>query len=384
MPHPEEMPREVTSDAASATSQAARVWPSASGHAHASPTTLQDLLAGGTLLPTDRVLAFVRQMAEELDHLHVQEFVHGGLTPACVVVEGDRTSIQTEGADRPGARLAYEAPEHRGPAHALSAQSDQYALALIAYELLLGRSRVSMDEAAGVPTIDEVDLSPARLLRAESGPAVNAVLRAATSRDPEARYPSTVAFADALADALREPGAHALLPHVVGAAAEPSPEVRPPRAGRRVVDRKVYDPTFGARLVTIAGLALAVATLIGAAWYGYYGQAPRFLTDLAGRRASDDPAALRIVLPGGQDGTPAGGAAPADGSTLGYVRVSTSGGSPVVVLDGRAVGRGSMLLAVEPGVHLIEVRENGRSYDPGSRPIRVGSRDTTDARFVAR
>jgi hypothetical protein len=348
--------------------------------------TLDQLLVGrGDPLPTARVLAVVHQLAAELDQLHAQEVVHGGLTPACIVLRGDRAVMLTDGQDRPGVRRAFEAPEHRRPGRELSGHADQYALALIAYELFLGRSRVSLDAKTGLPVIEEADLSPARLLRPDGGPAVNAVLRAAMSSDPGARYPTTTAFAEALAEALRDPHAHALLPHAVAGGPSAAAQRAADEVGdRRLLDRKPYDPAFGSRLVTIVGLSLAVATLLGAAWFGYYGSAPRFLTTLGARSTAgeDGRAALRLVLPGGDDGASSDQAAVA-GRNFGYVRVTTGGNSPAVILDGRPVGRGAMLLAVEPGVHLIEVRENGRSYLPSSRPIRVGSRDTTDARFVA-
>lgn len=122
--------------------------------------SLADLAARGALR-AERALPILRSVAEALDHAHTQDVVHRDVKPANVLLRDDgvvkladlgiaraigATQLTSEGSVI--GTLAYMAPERtRGPG-AGGPESDVYALAAVAYELLSGeppRDTVSTD-----------------------------------------------------------------------------------------------------------------------------------------------------------------------------------------------------------------------------------------------
>ena len=122
--------------------------------------SLADLAARGAL-SAERALPILRSVAEALDHAHTQDVVHRDVKPANVLLRDDgvvkladlgiaraigATQLTSEGSVI--GTLAYMAPERtRGPG-AGGPESDVYALAAVAYELLSGeppRDTVSTD-----------------------------------------------------------------------------------------------------------------------------------------------------------------------------------------------------------------------------------------------
>ncbi|MFC0316235.1 serine/threonine-protein kinase [Gordonia phosphorivorans] len=200
-------------------------------------------------LPMPVVVDIVRAVAAALDYAwHTSRLAHRDVKPANVLM-GRRTAqdgaasikladfgvatgperTQLTATGMAVGTLGYLAPESLGDAQ-VDDRSDQYSLACTAYHLLTGRPPYG-------------DGSPATLLRAhlyESLPApstqvsglpphVDAVIARATAKDPRERFPSSTAFAQALA-AAPHPAAPPAPRPAPGQPAPPQPLLQQPAA----------------------------------------------------------------------------------------------------------------------------------------------------------
>jgi WD40 repeat protein len=187
----------------------------------------------GVQLPLKIVLSYVRQVAGALQYAHDRRLIHRDVKPENLllgaqqqVMLGDfgvallaqSTGLQsTQGAV---GTISYMAPEQiQGQPHRAS---DQYALAAVAYEWLSGGPlfqgspmEVLAQHLAAAP-------APLRPSAAALTPAVEEVVLRALAKDPRERFPSVLAFADALeaasSQAMRAP---------VSAASSARPAARP-------------------------------------------------------------------------------------------------------------------------------------------------------------
>lgn len=157
-------------------------------------------MASGRPMDPSRALPILRDVADALDHAHAEGVVHRDVKPANVLVAGDGTAkladlgiaraigatqITSEGSVV--GTLPYMSPERLAGPGAGGPESDVFALAAVATELLSGKppaQPASTGEAAGRPPLD---------LRREwpDGPAAAiAVLERALDDDPARRQPS--------------------------------------------------------------------------------------------------------------------------------------------------------------------------------------------------
>jgi serine/threonine protein kinase len=233
--------------------------------------SLEDLLAREHKLTPARAVAYLREIALALDHAHSHGVVHRDVKPANVMLgEGDHVFVADFGIARAvegGGGLtstgvvgspAYMAPE-QWQGGAIDGRADQYALGILAYELLTGRRpyrdatmhqllRLHLTE--DLPDITQ-DLGPA------AGP-VRDVLRRATAKDPAARFPSSSEFVAALEGALNQ-------------------RATPAQAAATVISGKVPLRRAEDRELTVTGPArrrslaapIATAALLAAAGGGY-------------------------------------------------------------------------------------------------------------------
>ncbi len=135
----------------------------------------------------DDLIPRIRALAASLDAAHRTGVVHGALHPSRVIVTGDRTSLVAGKS----VHAPYAAPEVVD-GHGSTPLSDQYSLAAITYEWLFGRPLSHHGdrpiEFRAMPGVDRAALS-------------KAFTRALSSK-PGDRFPSCVAFCDALAGAV--------------------------------------------------------------------------------------------------------------------------------------------------------------------------------------
>jgi len=166
--------------------------------------SLADRLREGVPPPAE-TLHVAERVAAALDHAHGLAIVHRDVKPANVLLGDDGTvrltdfGIAQAGAEpdgcEPWAGLgtpAYMAPEQR-LGHRAGAHTDVYALAVVVYEMLTGRTpRVDCDPGA----------APASSVNPYVPAAVDAVLASGLARQPERRPATAGRLVSALAMAL--------------------------------------------------------------------------------------------------------------------------------------------------------------------------------------
>jgi hypothetical protein len=153
---------------------------------HAPHGTLFDALCKGKRFSLTQVAKLVNQVADALQYMHNQGMMHRDIKPQNLVLRtedevlvvdlGSAAPVGTPGGENDGT-FGYQAPEQRvGKA---CPASDQYALAIVAFQLLTGMG-------LGISS------------------KIGEVLSRARNRDPNKRYPDVKAFAEAFKQACQE------------------------------------------------------------------------------------------------------------------------------------------------------------------------------------
>jgi hypothetical protein len=238
----------------------------------------------GPLTAADAAEA-IRQAAAGLQYVHEHGRVHRDLKPSNLMLAADGTvkvldlGLALLHRDRPaGDELTvsgqvmgtadYMAPEQWLDSHAVDIRADIYGLGCTLYKLLAGaapfagpdwataqRKRTAHLEAAVPPLRDRPDVPEA----------FRAVLARMLAKDPDQRFPTPAAVAEALAPFTAGADLRRLLASASGRGGDPppgaaarTPAVAPAAAGRRDMRGRRWVPAAVA-LALVAGAALAVA-----------------------------------------------------------------------------------------------------------------------------
>jgi serine/threonine protein kinase len=262
------------------------------------PFLVMDFLSGGSLgnalgggsgrrertQTLAEVLAWLRPIAATLDRLHARRYLHRDVKPDNILfnadgdpflsdfgiatslddVAGAGTMMSVLGAAGPGSP-GYQAPESlRGDK---LAASDQFSLAVTAYEALAGRLPMHAGTRdAWIGALANWQPTPLSELRPELPAQPAAVLMRALSGEPHQRFISCTAFAQALAEAVAAPASVTPLPAAPTATPPPSPtlpESAAPRFRARLASVLAFVRRWGWKAAILLIALAAAAILIG-------------------------------------------------------------------------------------------------------------------------
>jgi serine/threonine protein kinase len=173
--------------------------------------SLQQLLASGGLLDSKVALGILQQTAAALDYAHQHGVVHRDIKPANIMLQ---SKVTVKVADFGIAKLmsaqnptvtgmlmgtpSYMSPEQI-EARAVDGRSDQFSLAVLAYELLTGSRPFQADSMPTVAHLIVYGTRPsAHAANPLLPPGIDQVLDRALNRFPEQRFPDCAEFAAAL------------------------------------------------------------------------------------------------------------------------------------------------------------------------------------------
>jgi len=175
------------------------------------------LLQGHTLdqrmpLPPQRAIGVALAVADGLEYLHANGYVHGDIKPANIMLvqEQDRERVVLldfglAQANGPGTTTLLATPHYLAPERASgappSAAADLYALGIVLYEMLAGRLPFVGDSPMAV-AIQQIQQPPPppRQFNPAITPMLETVILNALSKDPQQRPASARLFAMALRD----------------------------------------------------------------------------------------------------------------------------------------------------------------------------------------
>ncbi|MBC7928211.1 MAG: protein kinase [Bryobacteraceae bacterium] len=235
------------------------------------------------------VLSLLSQTAAALDFAHKRGIVHRDIKPANIMIhEGRNAKITDFGVARLQSLQMTQAgslvgtPNYMSPeqiqGHAVDGRSDQFSLAVIAYELLTGEKPFAAESIAALAyRIAREKPEDVHQLNPTVDWPVNTVLQRGLAKAPADRYPTCSDFAFALENACRScrrwrplpPGASQQMATVAGT---PAPKLVPPA---RVTQPDLRDatpapgseaaPTPAPRFLRVLRLLTALMLAVGLA-----------------------------------------------------------------------------------------------------------------------
>ncbi|HVB24903.1 MAG TPA: serine/threonine-protein kinase [Ktedonobacteraceae bacterium] len=180
--------------------------------AYAPHGSLRQFCKQDNLLPLPVVIKYIKQIAEALQYVHDRGYIHRDVKPENILLDVHRNiwlcdfgiaiAIPVspyEHVHDVGGTVEYMAPEQlrRGSVPA----SDQYALAIVTYVLLVGDCPFHGTSTEVAQQQKHVHPPSLRVKMPSIPPTVERVVLKALSKDPRMRYPNVWAYATALEQA---------------------------------------------------------------------------------------------------------------------------------------------------------------------------------------
>jgi len=177
--------------------------------------SLQQLLASGRRLDSPKAIDIVRQTAAALDYAHDHAVVHRDIKPANIMLQGGVTVkvadfgiaklMSTQNLTLTGMLMgtpSYMSPEQI-EARAVDGRSDQFSLAVLAFQLLTGALPFQADSMPTLAHLIVYGPRPSAHVANPSLPsAIDRVFERAFSRSPQQRFAQCIEFSRALEEVL--------------------------------------------------------------------------------------------------------------------------------------------------------------------------------------
>ncbi|MGA2197109.1 MAG: protein kinase [Bryobacteraceae bacterium] len=173
--------------------------------------TLDQLLSGPLPLAPERIFSIFGQTAAALDYAHGKGIVHRDIKPANIMIAADGTAKITDfGIAKITASEQFTVtgsivgtPHYMSPeqvqGQTVDGRSDQFSLAVIAYEVLTGEKPYTGEHLTTVVYKIVAEEPPApRRINASLTASIDGVLRKGLAKKPDARYRTCQEFAEAL------------------------------------------------------------------------------------------------------------------------------------------------------------------------------------------
>jgi len=176
--------------------------------------TLDQLLSQPEAMPPDRMFSILAQTAVALDYAHGKGIVHRDVKPANIMIAANGTAKITDfGIAKITASEQFTmtgsivgTPHYMSPeqvqGQAVDGRSDQFSLAVIAFEMLTGEKPYTGEHLTTVvyKIVAEEPPSPHRI-NSSLGSGIESVLKKGLAKKPDARYASCTEFTEALEQA---------------------------------------------------------------------------------------------------------------------------------------------------------------------------------------
>jgi serine/threonine protein kinase len=170
--------------------------------------SLEQMLAAGRRFSTREALEILRKIADALDFAHSRGVVHRDIKPANILIEGENTpkiadfgiaKIMALERTRTLTGAMIGTPSYMSPEQVTSlatdGRTDQFAMAVVAFELLTGSRPFEADSMPSLAhQIVYGDRPSARFRNPGLPGAIDAVFRRGLSRLPQDRYPNCLGF----------------------------------------------------------------------------------------------------------------------------------------------------------------------------------------------
>ncbi len=179
--------------------------------------SLRTTLTRDGRFPLDRALRIAREVGVALDYAHRQQVVHRDIKPENILLHEGSALITDFGIARllsdrsdaavtaPGLALgtpAYMSPEQAAGESTVDGRADQYGLACVLFEMLAGEPPFT-GSTRSILARHLTEPAPSVAARRPDVPmAIDQALLRAMAKEPADRYPTAVAFAEALATPL--------------------------------------------------------------------------------------------------------------------------------------------------------------------------------------
>jgi serine/threonine-protein kinase len=368
--------------------------------------TLEDMLAGHVALGIEHTLDILRDVGRALDYAHGQGVIHRDIKPANVLIGdsghamvsdfGIATALghdsQASGTGIVGSP-GYMSPEQwRG--EDLDARADQYALGVVAFEMLTGHRPFESVKVQDLMKLHlTAEVPAASVIRTGLGPHVDAAIRRAMAKRGADRFASATAFVEALAG--RRPvsptrSSMTAIPAVTAAETVSESEAHTGWAALAVFALAVSLIASGTMLYRKQMVAAkagppVVAAPVPTTTVPVSGDTILAPGDTTFDVNNDSHPTTVHRRPVQVDTALLGGHALAQGvrDLPAYIRVVARGGTAKVRIDGHALGFTPLVVRVDAGTHIVSLESGGDAFLPAQLIIDAVSDDTVQALFTA-